>query len=325
MPVARREGMVCQGKLVSQGKLRACWLPEGPDSPWKLCRRCLFEYVRDHVDELIRTVPTKGLSQESKEYLCHPLFVKELLHVARHQSLFHLLSTLYNTAATKEYLTHIFLPSLAKQHAFTILLQKTCREHHYGSRCTFFRHCIRLDPTLFPKQPLCWSCMAWAARQQDKRIHARLTESLWFIHDPQLATIFETPKKELVDLFVSLELQGFTHGQQHLFQIFMTNQWEDLLLDIWAQGCYQHYIFRKMKWSWAWQTHCSDEGRRAALYSHMKKRCRSVLYSTDEFIARTWHPSRFMAWCLDQEDKADIGYADSDSSTTASWSPDLIR
>lgn len=309
--------MLCQGKIGSKGTVRPCWLPAEPNSPWRFCRRCTFQFVADEVDRLIRVIPTEGLSEKDKRLLLRDTFCKELLHVARHQSLFHVLSTLYNTQTTREFLTGSLLPSLQKEHAFSILLQKTCREHHYGPRCSFFRHCIRQDPHLFPKQSLCWSCMAWAARQKDKRIQVRLSEALWFIHDTQLATIFETPKKDIVDLFVSLELQGFTHGQQHLFQIVITNKWEDLLLDICAQGCYQEYIFRKPQWSWAWQSLCSDGTRRSGIYRHMKKRCRSILYLTDEFIARTWHPSRFMAWCLDQEDKADIGYGEEGSSATA--------
>lgn len=310
--------MLCKGVIQENNTERPCWLPAQPGSLFELCRRCHFHRITDVLDELRRKYESGVLHPPHEMYLNDSTFLHELLHPAREQALLHLLAILKEQNKIQ---FHHVVRKLKAHSVFPILLTKRIQTHQPGPRCSLYR-CFLRDKYLYTAQTLCWncwSCIAWAVKQEDPYLlnlytqtfglnFSRLTHAMYTAIGPRV----------FLDLCVSLHLLGKDHHIRilldHFLHMFPLDEIKSFAVALLQQPVFLTY----------WASHQESEFlplpfRDPPVYQEIRRLIKdSIKQKTDtykeELVIKTWHPSRLFPWCLDLCELADFGISSADHS-----------
>jgi hypothetical protein len=304
---------ICQNKIPG-GNRNKCWLPVSPGSPWKFCRRCTWNQETQVLEQLVDSPLTAAL-----ETLKQPWFLPAFRHNQRRDLLVSILSKSYQT-------TRPLYDAITETIRGDIPLQRVL-EHAYRDhtgvnpeRCHLFRHLVRrgnIDtlspPAVLPER--CLECLVWGL--YSRKIH--YDRVLFLCLRPQNPIYGHLEGSKSLSILADLYNHPGGHANGHIIP-------QSDLVTIMGRENFKHflttYVLGHPKWYnrvcvnkqpsfWFLEQSFWDDKEppvRSCYYAFLKRR---MVPLKEELIQKTWHPSRFMAWCLDEEEKADFmeGYS----------------
>lgn len=302
--------MLCKGTIQENNRSIPCWLPADPVSLFQLCRRCYFHHITHVLDSLTREYSGGNLHPRHEILLENTVFLNELLHPAREQALLNLLFSVYKNNKVQ---FSILIERLKQRSTFPILLTKRIQNHHEGTRCHMYRVLLK-NNSLYKSEDLCWncwSCIAWAIKQNDTRIFSMFRKSFQTqILGLTFEKFQEIGSKYILDILTTLYIQKefflLKSVLQHFFVEFPLEDVKRFYSLFFQQTGVFSLLFNKDE-----VTNLPLPLQDGVVMQEFKKKLKNhIKQKTDlfkeELVMRTWHPSRFVTWCLDIEEQQEF-------------------
>lgn len=288
--------MTCLNTIVEYNLKRNCWLPISPTSPFEICCRCTFQKVEEELKK-IQTEQSDTYMLERKTFLT-------LCFQDGHQR--NLLDALVKVNETnKNLVKEILLES--KGTVFHRFLETSLTHHTPSYRCSLYRLALQKNDKKDTYQNdlpwKCYSCLTWLMQQKKMcRLYDAFIRGLL---NNRLKEGSQHPK-ETIHMMTSLHI----HHKKP--------QNTRLLFDIVRRGCTQqeaeHILREFLK-----QPYFTDEERldyipvtwnQLAFLATVEKEILPYIKKRnwvfkEELMMKTWHPDRFLLWCLDLEELQD--------------------
>jgi hypothetical protein len=306
--------MICKGTIQENNRSIPCWLPADPVSLFQLCRRCYFHHITFVLDTLTSEYAQGVLHPRNEILLNNSVFLNELLHPAREQALLNLLFSLYMYNKIQFFRV---LEMFKHKSVFSILITKRIQHHQPGTRCKMYRVLLK-NNTLYKSEDLCWncwSCVAWVLKQDEPRLFHMFRRS----YPLQLVKMnyqeFQhIGSKDILDILVSLYLRKEDHmikiTIQRFFLEFPLEEMKEFLCTVFQQPALHAVLFLKEEPKYlplALQDKVVIDEFKRMLKNHIKQK--TDLFK-EELVMKTWHPDRFMKWCLDTDDLLDFTHTE---------------
>jgi len=165
--------------------------------------------------------------------------------------------------------------------------------HNDTELCKVYSYHLRQHPELETPMPNCLRCLAHALRYGDKYVQSLILKSVVMSYDGiNMHSIVKKASQEALYEFglAIVEAQG-------IYGVFDTYiNMLDVSLAVKIQA---HPLLHKLL--------LTDDVLKRRVYREFKARKR-IFY--EEMYAKAWHPSRFMQWCLDNEEKKEMDIPD---------------
>jgi hypothetical protein len=303
--------MLCLGTIQEQNKTRPCWLNADPNSRYNLCRRCHFQRVTSTLDTLTRDYQAGKLNPPNEFLFTDLSFLNELLHPAREQAFLNLLFSLFQQNKIQ---FSLLVEKLKKFTVFPILLTKRIETHQSGVRCKMYREFMK-DEQVYTSTTLCWncwSCISWVLKGKEEHL-IRLYERTFGLNFSRLTyqVFLQNGSRCFLDIGVSLHLRGYYHHLRllidHFLHMFPLEVVKSYVLGLLQQPPFLHLTFEKKENEYL-PLPLRDEAVLQEFRKHIKI---SIKKTTDaykeELMMVTWHPNRFLLWCLDTQEWSDLG------------------
>jgi hypothetical protein len=257
-------------------KKASCWLPRKASSTF--CATCLSAKQRDDLKTLLAEIP----SLEEDTVVQRFLELKAPLASAGYSSLDTLLHSTYlkSKPLTRRIVQHIETSPLRAPFLLRVM------NHSRTGLCAPFnfilRHSLNQLGGILPQRCLC--CLASVVRYGDPEQKQRIRRML--MYQTELPTMVRN----------TLQLIG---GRERLvaFQDSLVEmEYAPRLIDSFEKMCKQQeakYVHTHPL-TWTWETRKQETPLRIAPWK-------------EEFIAKSWHPSRVQHWCFDIEERARWG------------------
>ena len=295
--------MLCKGQVPEPQGKRPCWLPAETGSSYGLCRRCHFNQTNTIIDTLTIDYGKGILHPQNELSLGNQEFLQELLHPAREQALLNLLFSLFQNNKIQ---FQLVLEKLKQKTVFPILITKRLEMHHPGTKCKMYSVFLK-DPKLYTSNTLCWSCWScilWVLQKNDPRLLKLYTDSFGrslsrFNYD----TYTTVGSRVFLEILIWMYLRNFDHHIRMLlhtiFLVFPHEEYRRFLSFLFQEGPMLPLFLSRQSLDLIpvpFRDETVSEEMWREIKIGLKKRC-SVF--KEELMIKTWHPSRFLSWCLD--------------------------
>lgn len=315
--------MLCKGTVFEHSRKRACWLPAERGSQFQLCRRCHFHKVTNILDNFTRDYAEGQLHPTNEIILTDQTFLEELLHPAREQALLNLLNILYQKNKIQ---FNVVVVRLKEKKIFSNLLTKRIVAHTPGTRCNFYRCCMK-DEDMYISNTLpwnCWSCIAWIVKQKNTHLSTKYLFTFGRNFSNLTYPMFaEVGPLIFTDYFVTLFLEEREHHLRflidHMIRNFPYEEFKSFFLRFLQQPPLLSLFYEKKQ-----NTLLPLPFRDAIVIEEFRKEIKQSIKNRtnifkEELIIKTWHPKRLFPWCFDIQELEEFGFSNTDSGLFDVW------
>lgn len=289
--------MTCSNTIVEYNLKRNCWLPLSSTSPFEMCSRCTFHRIEEELKK-IQTEEGDLTLLQRKTFLT-PSFEDG------HQRT--LLDALAKVNETRKDLVEEILQE-SKGTVFHRFLNTSLTHHTTSYRCSLYRVVLQKNDKKEAYQTelpwKCYGCLTWVLKQ--KKLCGLYDAFIRGLLNNRLKEGSQHPK-EIILMMTSLHIHHKKiHNARLLFDIVRRTssqeQAEHILIEFLKQPYFtdeQRMDYIPVTWN---QLEFLATVEREIL-PYIKKR--NWVFK-EELMMKTWHPDRFLLWCLDLEEMNDF-------------------
>jgi len=286
--------MTCTGKILVNGNKQPCWLPQDKNSPWSLCRRCIFNKITQTLDHIQERAKANTLTHDLLQPLWSQNFQDYMLHPAREQTMISTLNLLFKDKKIGYPFLMNQLKNFESNSLFKMMIQRNIRFHAPGDRCKFFQKLNTTD--ICPD--VCWSCMGYILKSSNNQeILNTISKKFYKISLPIYLKYNETV---FIDILETLEWRKeieFKNLYEWLYVLLQSvspesaNRFE---VNVFSQpALFSRYFLSK-------DTHSPECSQ--LIHSKIHEKITERMVFKEELLEITWHPDYFMRFCLGDSD-----------------------
>lgn len=298
-----------------------CWLPATPKSFWSLCESCtrienrlFLEAVQQTIraNQSIFTFHAKEYSLDDENFPTN--YLRFTVFTPSHQDprLSLLVLTYLNRPDSMKSMLNVFLNDSGFLLSANLLYRKHLPQRH---TCAILNRIQSQSRQHFLDLPVCPCCMARVlgkislSPRNIRHITSIFQNQIlaqhptWFVHIFRLLqTIWE---RDLEDIFTFPLLSRYLEHENPIHHQIDLREWLSTFLE--TPIVVEKILTNKI--SLVNKNYLVERTGQEITLDFLKRFMRASHYQyREDLIIRTWHPSRLMTWCLDEEELAEFSH-----------------